>query len=298
MPSPTELRRTITQTIIDALTNNELPPWRKPWSNDPNAPGVHTSLSSGNAYRGINQLLLMVAAMKNNFSSMWWATFNQVKQQGGSVRKGEKSTVVVLYRPIDRTKIDNNGDEVDDSFFMMKSFRVFNADQTTLEQFQVSEPDESAVPFERYEQADELIDAVGADIRHGGGQAFYNLREDYIQLPHQSRFDSSEAFYETCFHEHVHFTEHESRLNWDRANEGYAQGELVAEIGACFLMAELGLPVTNSLENHAAYLKHWLKGMEDPKFIFKAASQANKAVEFLMAHVEQPADERESAIVV
>lgn len=301
MPSPTELRQTITQTIIDALTSgNELPPWRKPFSSDTNAPGLHTSLSSSKPYRGINQLLLMVAAMKNNFSSKWWATFHQIKQQGGSVLKGSKSTVVVLYRPIDRTKTDDNGNEVDDSFFMMKSFRVFNADQTTLEQFQVSEPDESGVPFERYEHADELIDAVGADIRYGGGQAFYNLREDFIQLPHRNRFDSSEAFYETSFHEHVHYTEHESRLNWDRKNEGYAMGELIAEMGACFLMAELGLPISDQ-NNHASYLKHWLRGMEgDPKFIFKASSQASKAVEWLKGCGKQEvaAEKREPAIVV
>ena len=204
----------------------------------------------------------------------------------------------MLYRPIDRTKIDSDGNEVDDSFFMMRSFRVFNADQTTLEQFQVSDEPGSAVPFERYEQAERLIDSIGADIRYGGSRAFYDSKDDYIQLPNRSRFDSSEAFYETSFHEHVHYTEHESRLNWDRANEGYAQGELIAEMGACFLMAELGLPVTNNLTNHAAYLKHWLKGMEDPKFIFRAASQANKAVEFLMAHAEQPVEKRDPAIVV
>ena len=87
-------------------------------------------------------------------------------------------------------------------------------------------------------------------------------------------------------------------MNWDRKSEGYAQGELIAEMGACFLMAELGLATTSDLTNHAAYLKHWLKGMEDPKFIFQAASQANKAVEFLMAHAEQPVQEREPAIVV
>lgn len=296
MPSPTELRQSITQTIIDALTSDQLLPWRKPWSVSPNAPGLHTSLSSSKSYRGINQLLLMCSAMKNNFSSKWWATFNQIKQQGGSVRKGEKSTVVVLYRPIDRTKLDDNGNEVDDSFFMMKSFRVFNADQTTLEQFQVSDESEVHVPFERYEQADALIESVGADIRYGGAQAFYNLREDYIQLPHRNRFESSEAFYETCFHEHVHYTEHESRLNWDRNNEGYAMGELIAELGSVLMMAGLGLPVTTS--NHAAYLKHWLKGMEDPQFVFKAAAQASRSVDWLLAHSKPPAEKREPAIIV
>ncbi|TWU49300.1 ArdC family protein [Rubripirellula reticaptiva] len=295
----TSLHTEITATIIEALTAGGLPPWRKSWSCDPNSPGLHTSLSSGGRpYRGINQLILMCSAMKNNFHSRWWATFNQIKQQGGSVLRGSKSTTVVLYRPVERTKVNDAGKEVDDSFFVMRSFRVFNADQTTLEQFQVSEEVEAQVPFESYEHADQLIDDIGADIRYGGNQAFYTPQGDYIQLPHRTRFSSPEAFYETCFHEHIHYTEHESRLNWDRKNEGYAMGELIAEMGACFMMAELGLPVTSSLDNHAAYLKHWLKGMEDEKFIFKASSQASKAVAFLMDCSTKRVEEREPAIIV
>lgn len=294
----TSLHAEITATIIEALTAGGLPPWRKPWSCDPNAPGLHTSLSSGNPYRGINQLLLMVAAMKNNFHSKWWATFNQIKQQGGSVLKGSKSTTVVLYRPVERTKVNDAGKEVDDSFFVMRSFKVFNADQTTLEQFQVSDEVETDVSFESYEHADRLIDDIGADIRYGGSEAFYNSKEDFIQLPHRERFDSAAAFYETAFHESVHYTEHESRLNWDRKNEGYAMGELIAELGSVLMMAELGLPVTGNLTNHVAYLKHWIQKMnDDPKFIFKASSQASKAVEWLMACSKQRVEEPEPAII-
>lgn len=293
-----ELRTEITNTIIEALASGELPPWRKRWACDPNAPGLHTSLSSSKPYRGINQLILMVAAMKNDFTSKWWATFNQIKQQGGSVLKGSKATTVVLYRPIERTKINDAGKEVDDSFFVMRSFKVFNADQTTLEQFQVSDEVENGVPFENYEHADQLIEDIGADIRYGGSEAFYNNKEDFVQLPHRERFDSPEAFYETCFHEHVHYTEHKSRLNWDRKNEGYAMGELIAELGSVLMMAELGLPVTDSLTNHAAYLKHWMRGMnDDPKFIFKASSQASKAIDWLLACSKEQAEQREPAMV-
>lgn len=291
------LHSEITSTIVEALTSGDLPPWRRPWLCDANAPGLHTSLSSGKPYRGINQLLLMVAAMKNNFRSKWFGTFKQIQNNGGTVLKGSKATTVVLYRPVERTKIDSSGEEVDDSFFVMRSFKVFNADQTNLEQFQVSDFDASAVPFERYENAEGLIDAVGADLRYGGTEAFYQLRDDYIQLPNRSRFESPEAFYETAFHEHVHYTEHADRLNWDRAEQGYAKGELVAELGACFMMAELGLPVTHNLTNHAAYLKHWLKGMEDPKFIFKASSQASKAVAWLMECSQKRVEAQQTAII-
>jgi antirestriction protein ArdC len=286
------IRQEITKTIIETLTTGDLPPWRKPWACDPNVPGLHTSLSSTKPYRGINQLLLMCSAMKNGFKSKWWSTFKQIKQHGGSVLKGSKATTVVLYRPVERSKINEKGKEVDDSFFIMRSFKVFNADQTTLEQFQVSDEPVEGVPFQSYEQADQLIDDIGADIRYGGDEAFYNSKEDFIQLPHHGKFDSPEAFYETAFHEHAHFTEHESRLNWDRKNESnsYSMGELVAELSSVLLMAELGLPVTQNLENHAAYLKHWLKGMEgDPKFIFKVSVQANRSVDWLLACRKQNA---------
>jgi len=108
--SPNEIRTQITRQIVDALTNGNLPPWRRPWANDPNAPGLHTSLSTGNPYRGINQLLLQLAAGGSGFQSKWWGTFNQIKASGACVLKGEKGTHVILFKPIKRTKIDQKGE--------------------------------------------------------------------------------------------------------------------------------------------------------------------------------------------
>lgn len=290
MQTQSDIRQTITSTIIDALKNGGLPPWRKPWSNDPNAPGLHTSMSTGNPYRGINQLLTQVSAMRQGFKTRWWGTFNQIKQNGASVSRGQKGTHVVLFKRIERERVDESGDEVKDNFFIMREFTVFNAEQTTgLEQFRVgfAKPQNNSV--ERYETADAVIDAIGADIRYGGNQAFYNPSGDFIQLPHRHQFETPEAFCETAFHEHIHFSE--SRLNWNRADEGYGMGELIAEIGSCLMMAELGLPTTTNLQNHAAYLKHWLDGMAgDSKFIFKAASQASKAVDYLLSFSRTTAD--------
>jgi antirestriction protein ArdC len=285
MQTQNEIRNSITNTIIEALSDGGLPPWRKPWSNDPNAPGLHTSMSTGNPYRGINSLLLQVAAMKGGFKSKWWGTFNQVKQNGASVSRGAKGTQIVLFKRIERERSDEAGDDVKDSFFVMKTFTVFNAEQTTgLERFRVGFSKPQNNPSERYENADAVIDATGADIRYGGNDAFYSPPGDFIQLPHRHQFESAESFYETAFHELTHWSEHVSRLNWNRADEGYAMGELIAEMSACLMMAELGLPTTTNLTNHASYLKHWLDGMAgDSKFIFKAASQASKAVDYLLS---------------
>ena len=137
---------------------------------------------------------------------------------------------------------------------------------------------------ERYEHADAVIEATNADIRYGGNKAFYSTGSDFIQCPFRHQFDPPESFYETMFHELTHWTEHPERLNWDRANGGYAMGELIAEIGSCFMMGELGLPTADNMDNHAAYVKSWLKGMsDDPKFIFRAAAQATKAVDYLLS---------------
>lgn len=290
MPSQSDLRQTITNSIIEALKSGGLPPWRKPWSDDPNAPGLHTSLSTGSPYRGINQILLQVAAMKGGFKSKWWATYNQIAFNGACVRQGQKATKVVLWKPIQRKRANEQGKEVDDSFLVMREFSVFNVEQTTgLDKFRVgfSKPQNNAA--ERYENADAVIAATRADIRFGGNQAFYNPPGDFIQLPHRHQFDSPEAFIETAMHELGHWTEHPTRLNWDRANEGYAAGELVAEMSACLMMAELGLPTSTNLENHAAYLKSFLDGMAgDSRFIFKAAAQASKVVDFLLSFSRTP----------
>jgi antirestriction protein ArdC len=285
MQTQNDIRNSVTNTIIEALSNGGLPPWRKPWCNDPNAPGLHTSMSTGNPYRGINQLLTQVSAMRQGFKNRWWGTFNQIKQSGASVSRGQKGTQIVLFKRIERERTDEAGDDAKDSFFVMKTFTVFNAEQTTgLEQFRVGFAKPQNNPVERYENADAVIDATGADIRYGGNEAFYNPPNDFIQLPHRHQFESPEAAYETAFHELTHWSEHVSRLNWNRADEGYAMGELIAEMSACLMMAELGLPTTTNLTNHASYLKHWLDGMAgDSKFIFKAASQASKAVDYLLS---------------
>jgi antirestriction protein ArdC len=299
MLSPNEIRSQITSQIIDALTNGNLPPWRRPWSNDPNAPGLNTSLSTGNPYRGINQLLLQLAAGRSGFQSKWWATFNQVKASGAHVLKGERGTSIILFKPVKRTRVDETGEEKDDSFLVMRTFTVFNAEQTSgLQQYRVGFAQPKEDTGERYEHADAVIESTGADIRYGGNEAFYRSGEDFIQVPYRHQFESPEAFYETAFHELCHWTE--KRVGFDRsqAENTYALGELVAEIGACFLMGELGLPTTTNMTNHAAYLESWLKGMNgDPRFIFRAAAQASKAVEFVFSFsrnavaITEPADD-------
>ena len=284
MQTASEIITKITTEIIFALTSCKLPPWRKPWNDDPNSPGLHTSLSTKNSYRGINQLLLQLAANRHNFASKWWGTFQQVKNLGGHVCRGAKGTQVVFYKPIKRTRTDDNGKEKDDSFCVLKTFVIFNVEQTTgLDQFRVGFDQPAQDTAEKYEQAESVIASIGADIRFGN-QAYYSPQHDFIQCPFRHQFESAESYYQTLCHELVHWTEHPNRLNWDRANQGYPMGEIIAEIGGCFLMGELGLPTTQNMDNHVSYINGWLSAMNnDPAFIFKASSQASKAAEYLLS---------------
>jgi antirestriction protein ArdC len=295
--SQAEIRKHVTEQIIESLKSGGLPPWRKSWSDDPNAPGLHTSLSTGKPYRGINQLILQCSAMQGGFKSKWWGTFNQVRQNNSFIRKGQKGTHVVLWKPISRKRVNEDGDETDENFLVMREFVVFNAEQTTgLKQFQVGFSKPKGNPIERYEEADHVIDSTNARIEYGGNQPCYRPHDDVIQLPFRHQYNTPEDFYETAFHELLHWTAKEGRAGW-KGDFNYAFCELVAEIGACYLMGELGLPTGDTLPNSAAYVKGWLQGMfDDHRFIFSASSQASKAADFILSFSRKEAEKPETVL--
>jgi len=309
MQSQSELRQSITDTIVQALEAGGLPPWRCPWQASKNT-GSPINVISKRSYSGVNPLLLQIAAHRHNFQSRYWGTFNQWKQLGGSVTRrpntvspGHWGTTIAFCRPVTKTETAPNGEETEEKFWILRSYTVFNIDQVegnhldhlrlgtdTVDDFEVEG---------RFEEAERIVAATNVDIRFGGNRAFYNPSGDYIQMPYRSQFSLPE-FHETMFHEMVHWTEAPNRLNWDRKlpENTYACGELIAELGGCFLANEIGLPIADNLTNHVAYLKNWLDTMKaDPKFIFKAASQASRAVDFILSfsrspdEAEQPADE-------
>ena len=297
MPSQTELRTQITARIVDALTTGGLPPWRQPWRADRNC-GMPTNVVSKKNYTGINPLLLAIANHTHKFQSRWWGTFNQWRDLGGKVKArpshiapGKWGTQIVFCRPITKTEKKPDGGETDKTFFFLKTYTAFNLDQVegaSLDPLRAGNaPLTNAEVYARHEEAEEVIRATWADIRYGGDRAFYRPKEDFIQLPERERFISGEAFYETVLHELTHWTEHSTRLNWDRNEKEntYALGELVAELGACYLMSEVGLPIADTWENSASYLQCWLKAMNaDPRFIFRATAQASKATDHILSY--------------
>ena len=278
-----EIRGDITKRLVAAMEKG-LTPWRKMWSMDPNA-GFPANVKSKRHYNGINVLLLELTSIEQSYSSRWWGTYNnwkEVTKEKYPIKKGEKGTKVMLIRPIPIG--DDDDDEKSFTLWLMKTYTVFNVEQCkeceAIEGLLVNEEtDYESHPD--YAKADEVVAETGADIRYKGNRAFYALDADYIQMPRKNQYPLERDFHDTRHHELVHWTE--SRLEWDRKAQGYDMGELIAEIGACFLSRELGIPGSDDLENHAKYLKHWLKGMKnDPKFIFEAAQQASKAVDYIL----------------
>lgn len=288
MSNNQKIREEITNQIITALESGSLPPWRKPWSCDRNA-GMPKNVVSGDLYTGVNPLLLGLASERHGFQSRHWGTYKQWSELGGKIMRrpshvpsGKWGTKIVFCKAITKKKNDHDEEE---TYFLLKTYTVFNIDQIEgehLDHLRVGySTDTRNSESKTFDEAEELIAATEADIRHGGNQAYYDISGDYIQVPNRDQFSGS-GYYETLFHELVHWTEHKNRLNWDREGNGYALGELIAEIGACYLCSELGIPTND--ENHHAYLNSWLTKMkQDSSFIFKASSQASRAADYLMS---------------
>ena len=300
MPTQSEIQAEITARILDGLKNGVVP-WRKPWKNDPNS-GPPANVVSRRLYSGVNPILLDLAAMSRGYSSKWWGTFGQWKSLGAHVKKrpddvkaGHWGTQIVFWKQVKRKGTSEDGEETTKTFPLLRYFTLFNLEQVegeNLEHLWVSNESNSSPLCADYEPAQKAIDATDADIRFNGDRAYYvrpigtwpnHTDGDFISLPHQQRFTSPNEYFSTCFHELVHWSE--VRLDWTGS---YALGELIAEIGSCFLCSHVNLPCSSDLSNHTAYLQGWLKELEnDPKAILKAASQASKAAGFVLSFSKQ-----------
>ena len=265
----TGIRDEVTRRIVEAL-EADLLPWRRPWrSSTVGQPARHSNISTRKPYQGVNQLLLELHAAQHRFLSRWWATFNQWHSLGCRIRKrpqgiepGRWGCRVVFYKPVTKPLLNaETGDEEDERFFVLRTFTLFAADQVEgAEAFQVHDDGQTDAQPD-FAPAEELMVATKADIRYSGDRACYHRHGDYIMLPPRTAFSSAGAFYETVWHELAHWAE--ARTGWDHERNGYALGELVAEIASCYVGQELGIPQGESLGNHAAYLQGWLQALEE-----------------------------------
>lgn len=277
----------ITDRIIKQLEKGTVP-WQRPW-NVHRIPGYRDglprNLMSKKEYRGVNVFLLHA----QGYGSPWWLTFKQAQERGGNVKKGEHGTPVVFWKWLEK---ENEEDpENPDRIPLLRYYTVFNLMQCeVIEAPPTDEPEITGGP-----QPDEFAEAVVENMprrpaitRHGA-RAFYRPSTDEVCVPPLCSYDIQAEFYSTLFHELVHSTGHESRLN-RRAQEGarsfgdetYSKEELVAEMGAAFLCNHCGT-LEDTIQNSAAYIQSWLRVFKnDPKMVVVAAAQAQKASDFIL----------------
>jgi antirestriction protein ArdC len=297
----------ITSKIITDLEQG-VRPWMKPWNADHAAGRITRPLrNNGIPYKGINVVMLWSAAVAKGYSAPLWFTFRQAQELGGNVRKGEHGELVVYADRITRTETDAKGEEVEREIPFLKGYTVFNAEQIEglpAHAHAKAEPPALTLP-ERIESADRFFAATRADIRHGGTRAYYAEGLDYVQMPPFETFRDAESHAATLGHELIHWTKHETRLARDMGrvkwgDEGYAREELVAELGSAFLCADLGI-TPEVRPDHAAYIASWLEVLKgDKRFVFSAASHAQRAADYLhglqpQAIAEHPGQERAAA---
>lgn len=285
-----DLYQVVTDSIVAKLEAG-VTPWSPSWSS---ARASRPLRSCGLPYNGVNVLVLWLQAMESGYSSPYWLTYKQAEKLGGQVRKGEKSTRVVYWGSFgaDKGKESGDGDGDGESKksggVFLKSYCVFNACQVDglPAHFYPSTPDLEINQGERLEVVDAWAQSTGATITEAPhGRAFYSRSDDAVVLPPFSHFSSPEAFASVLAHELVHWSGAAGRLDrqfgkrfGDRA---YAVEELVAELGAAFVLADLGV-CSVPRDDHASYLASWLQVLKsDKRAIFTAASAASKAAEFL-----------------
>ena len=262
--------------------------WRMPWHHRA-APVMRPRSAAGRAYSGINRLVLWASAEARGFESGTWATFQQWKSLDARVRKGETGTHVILWKRQEREETATADDQDRGGRFFARSFVVFNRSQVDG-----ADDEHEDVPppmSERIADAKAFLEHACVPVTFGLHDAYYRPDEDRIYMPARSAFDSDEAMIATEGHELVHATGHASRLARDTLRDYHkerairAREELVAEIGASFLMADLGLAYSPR-PDHAAYVASWLKALEnDPRAIFRAAAAAQAATDWIHSAV-------------
>jgi antirestriction protein ArdC len=275
-----DLYQSVTDKILASLEAG-VAPWVKPWTPCGAHGGLPYNYSTGKAYRGINCALLYAP----EYAMPAWMTYKQAQGIGGQVRKGERGSLIVFYKPFAVTDKnaapDASGNRPEKFIPLLRAFTVFNVAQ--IDGLAI----EPAAPVERptIAAADSML--ALATIRHGGNRAYYAPSVDAITLPQPAQFATTGDYYATALHELAHWTGHASRCDREYGKRfgdtAYGREELVAEMGAAFLCARTGI---DGQLQHASYLQSWIDIIKaDKRAIVVAASHAQKAADFVLSSV-------------
>lgn len=270
----------VTERIIAELEKGVIP-WKKPWKGQ-----KAINYVSRKEYQGINTLLLPFPGE--------YLTFNQIRKLKGKIKKGEKSSMIVFYKFIE--KKDKDG-EVVETFPLLKYFNVFHLSQTEgidtkLADFEAKSDNEVIEDAERVVK--DYVDREKILLQNilGSDRAYYSQTEDKIVLPDLKQFVNSHEYYSTAFHEMTHSTGHRNRLdrfkdteNYKFGSESYSREELIAEVGSAMLCNHIGIEISETFENSVAYIQSWIKVLKEKdnvRLVTTAASAAQKATNFIL----------------
>ena len=284
-----DLFQIITDRIVAELEQG-LIPWQKPWS------GVQGAIShtTGKRYSLLNQMLL-------GCRSGEFVTFKEAQREGGYVKKGEKASMIVFWKFMESAKRDDDGNVVHgadgkpvmESVPFLRYYNVFHIDQCEGIKPRFAEDTTPGETLSPDDAADQIVEdyihrsGVKLFIQHGD-RAFYSPVTDSVTVPELAQYNCVAEYYSTLFHELTHSTGHASRLNRlskvaSFGSESYSKEELIAELGAAFLVNHVGLETTGSFRNSAGYIQSWLKALKnDKRLIVSAAGKADKAVAMIL----------------
>ena len=275
----------VNDRILAALSQGIIP-WKRPWTGH-----LPTNYDSGKEYRGVNILTLGIAEMINGYSSPYWLTFLQANKHGGHIKKGEKATYIVFSDKKVREVEKEDGTKEQKIYHFIKSFPVFNWDQTEgvpkKESGTALNPDRDLI-----EVCNSILSGMPRPpaYRENGNSAYYVPKQDLVNLPPIETFKTTEGYVATKFHEYAHSTGHKARLNRPGVmgvaafgGEEYSFEELVAELTSAYLCARNG--IDNTLENSSAYIQHWIEVLKnDRTMLMKASGKAMLAVDYILAN--------------
>lgn len=264
----------VTDRIIIMLEQGDIP-WHRPWTG---AGSYAIKRASGQPYSLLNQMLL------GNTGE--YLSFKQCQQEGGKVRKGAKSKIVVFWKMIEAVDVDGSKKQIPFLRYM-NVFHIDDCEGLAPKHYELELRNFS--PIEKAEQIiTDYIQRSGIKLEHiKQGRAYYQPATDTVILPVKEQFLSEAAYYSVAFHELTHSTGHSSRLDREiknlRGDDGYSKEELVAEIGSASIMNYLGIETDTSVRNNAAYIQSWIKALKnDKRLIVSAASRAQKAAALIL----------------
>lgn len=275
----------VAQRVLEELAKGEIP-WQKPWFGSER----FVSHLNGKHYSLLNCILLGEPGE--------YATFNQIKNEGGKVKKGAKAKMVVFWSQNEKEYEDDDGEKKTKKYWFLRYYNVFNLNDCEGIQKKYLNEDDTRFIHEKETSAEEIIDnymSANPTLRvfrdEESDRAYYRPSEDYIKVPRMEQFEKVEEFYSALFHEMTHSTGHWTRLGRFKengtvaalGNEDYGKEELIAELGAAALCGKCGIESTSSFRNSAAYLQGWTEAIKgDPNLIVAAAGKADKAVSYIL----------------